>query len=237
MPATATALGMTTAQLVFASASLAVGVASAAVSGISQYQQAQAQKEYNEAQAKQYKLTAEKNSKAAALEYADRMAAERVTQMQEKKKAAIEIQQTQRETLQKQGTMLASTNAAGGTLNMLMQDYERQKGIADEQFRQQYNMAADAADISIDSYRKKLINTIEGQQGYVYMDSGSGLGTALISTGLGIGKAALGAYTAYNDNKAPSPAYTENSTNVIIANGGYNNLNDLNQSYFESMGI
>ena len=45
-------------------------------------------------------------------------AAERITQMQEQEATSEKIQETQREALEKKGTMLASTNAAGGALTM-----------------------------------------------------------------------------------------------------------------------
>ena len=183
---------------------LAISAVSAVASGVSQYQQGQAQKRYNAAQAENYRKAIEQNNKATAIEYADKMAAERVNQMQEKKKTAQQIQQTQRELLQKSGTMVASTNAAGGALQYLMDDYTRQEAQSKQAFRDQYGMAADASNIAIDAYRQKAQNQMDSQQGYTYMgDTSGGLGGALITTALGIGRGAVDAY-AYDKKLNPN---------------------------------
>lgn len=176
---------------------LAVSVASAVASGVQQYQQGMAQKKYNEAQAENYRKTIEQNNKATAIEYADKMAAERVNQMQEKKKTAQQIQQTQRESLQKAGTMMASTNAAGGALQYLLDDYTRQEAISKQAFRDQYQMAADSSNIAVDAYQKKAQNQMDSQSGYTYMDSSPSLASIGISSALQIGAGAVSAYDSY----------------------------------------
>lgn len=178
-------------------AALAISAVSAVASGVQQHQQMKSQQRYNEAQAENYRKTVEANNKQTAIEYADKMAAERVNQMQERKKTAQQIQQTQRESLQKSGTMMASTNAAGGALQFLMDDYTRQEAISKQAFRDQYQMAADSSNIAIDAYQKKAQNQMDSQSGYTYMDSGGGLASLGISTALQIGGAAVGAYGQY----------------------------------------
>ena len=178
-------------------ASFVIGATSAVASGIQSYQQSKAQQAYNEAQAEQYRKSYEQNSKAAAQEYANQSAAERVSQMQEKEKTSIEIQESQKEALQKAGTMMASTNAAGGTLNFLMNDYTRQEAQAKEKFRAQYDMNAVASDMAIQSYKNKAQNRIDSMSGYTYIDSGPNLGTTMLTTALGIGSSAVGAYDMY----------------------------------------
>lgn len=181
----------------WAAASFVIGAVSAVASGVQSYQQSKAQQAYNEAQAEQYRKSYEQNSKAAAQEYANQSAAERVSQMQEKEKTSIEIQEAQKEALQKAGTMMASTNAAGGTLNFLMNDYTRQEAQAKEKFRAQYDMNAVASDMAIQSYKNKAQNRIDSMSGYTYIDSGPNLGTTMLTTALGIGSSAVGAYGMY----------------------------------------
>ena len=181
----------------WAVASFVIGATSAVAGGIQSYQQQQAQRAYQQAQAEQYRQSWEQNSKAAAQEYANQSAAERVSQMQEKEKASIEVQEAQKEALQKAGTMMASTNAAGGVLNFLMTDYTRQEAQAKEKFRAQYDMNAVASDMAIQSYRNKAQNRLDSMSGYTYIDSGSNLGTSMLTTALGIGSSAVGAYGMY----------------------------------------
>ena len=175
-------------------ASFVIGSVSAVASGIQSYQQAKAQQAYNEAQAEQYRKSYEQNSKAAAQEYANQSAAERVSQMQEKEKTSIEIQEAQKEALQKAGTMMASTNAAGGTLNFLMNDYTRQEAQAKEKFRAQYDMNAVASDFALESYKNKAQNRLDSMSGYTYIDSSPSIGTSMLTTALGIGSSYIGAY-------------------------------------------
>ena len=181
----------------WAIASFVIGATSAVASGIQSYQQAKAQQAYNEAQAEQYRKSYEQNSKAAAQEYANQSAAERVSQMQEKEKTSIEIQEAQKEAIQKAGTMMASTNAAGGTLNFLMNDYTRQEAQAKEKFRAQYDMNAVASDFALESYRNKAQNRLDSMSGYTYIDSSPSIGTSMLTTALGIGGAAVNSYGMY----------------------------------------
>ena len=180
-----------------AAATFIIGAASAVASGVQSYQQARAQQAYNDAQAEQYRRSFEQNSIAAAQEYANQSAAERVSQMQEKEKTAVQIQEAQKEALQKAGTMMASTNAAGGTLNFLMNDYTRQEAQAKEKLRSQYDMNAVASDFAMQSYRNKAQNRMDSMSGYTYVDSSPNLGMSMITTALGIGSAATNTYSKY----------------------------------------
>ena len=191
-------------------AALVIGSASAVASGVQGIMQARAQQEYNEAQAEQYRKSYEQNTKAAAQEYANQSAAERVSQMQEKEKTSIEIQEAQKEALQKAGTMMASTNAAGGTLNFLMDDYTRQEAQAKEKYRTQYKMNAVASEFALQGYKNKAQNRIDSMSGYTYMDGGNGIGSAVLSTALGIGGAYTNAYMMDQKlNKPDSSKVTE----------------------------
>jgi len=181
--------------------SLVIGTLSAAASGIQQMQQSKAQAAYQNAQAEAHIKAAEQNSKAAAQEFANQAAAERITQMQEKEKASEQIQEAHREAMRKIGTMMASSNAAGGTLQYLLDDYARQEALEKEAFRRQYEMNAVASDIAISSYRNRAQNKINSMSGYSYIDNKSSSMTGtMLTTALGIGKAAVGAYGMYDKN-------------------------------------
>lgn len=193
--------------MAMAVAAFAISAASAVASGIQSYQQGKAQAAYQNAMADQYRKSYEQQSIATAQEYANQSAAERVQQMQEKTKTSMEIQEAQKEALQKAGTMMASTNAAGGTLNYLLNDYTRQEAQAKEVFRTQYDMATQAASFSMEAYKNKAQNRLDSRDSYTYIDASPNTTMIGITTALGIGKAATGAYGSYQglvgmENKA-----------------------------------
>jgi hypothetical protein len=127
--------------------------------------------------------------------------------MQEKTKASMEIQEAQKEALQKAGTMMASTNAAGGTLNYLLNDYTRQEAEAKEVFRTQYDMATQAASFSMEAYKNKAQNRLDSRDSYTYINASPNTAMIGLTTALGIGSAATSAYGNYKtwqgmENKA-----------------------------------
>ena len=176
-----------------------VGAASAVASGIGQAQQAKAQEQYVEAQSAEYARVAELNNQAAVKEYVEQSAAERMNQMQEKARASQQLQETQREALQKKGTMLASTNAAGGALNYLLADYERQEAERKDVIREQYEWASANADTNIAAYRDTAQNRINGQQHYISGGSSYSNDMNILGTALGIGSAGFNAYSNYGE--------------------------------------
>lgn len=180
----------------FGAASFALGLVSSVASMSAQQQQAQAQAAYQEAQAAEYARAAEQNNKAAIQEYVAQTAAERTKQAQENQSASEEMQAVQREALEKKGTMLASTNAAGGALNMLLADYDRQEGLAKDNIRHQMEMNAVDHDINVATYKDRAQNRIDSQQNYVSMSSPSP-NTAL-GLALGIGQAAFQGFSTWN---------------------------------------
>jgi alanyl-tRNA synthetase len=187
--------------------SLVIAATSAVASGIQSYQQGKAQAAYQNAMAEQYRKSAEQQSIATAQEYANQSAAERVQQMQEKTKASMEIQEAQKEALQKAGTMMASTNAAGGTLNYLLNDYSRQEAKAKEDFRTQFDMATEASAFSMEAYKNKAQNRLDSRQSYTYIDASPDYAMIGLTTALNIGKGVTGAYGDYQgwvgmENKA-----------------------------------
>lgn len=183
--------------MAIAVASFAITAASAVATGIQSIQQGKAQAAYQNAMAEQYRQSHEQQSKAAAQEFANQSAAESVQLMQEKEKASLGVQKAQEEALQKAGTMMASTNAAGGTLNFLLNDYTRQEAKAKEDFRIQYDMATEASAFSMEAYKNKAQNRLDSRQSYTYIDASPNYAMIGTQMALGIGKGATSAYGNY----------------------------------------
>ena len=182
-------------------ASLVIGAASAVASGVQQSQQAQSQANYQAAQAKEYNRVNELNNKAAAKEYVEQSAAERMSQMQEQQAAAKATQEVQKDAMEKKGTMLASTNAAGMALDFLMADYDRAEAGRRDDIRHQYEMSSAKADLNVSAYKDRAQNRINGQQNFIAMPSSYSSGMNMLGTALGIGSAGLGAYDKYRTVK------------------------------------
>lgn len=148
-------------------ASLLIGTATSLAEAEQQRQQAEAQAAYQTAQANEYARVADLNNKAAIQEYVEQSAAERMAQMQEQQATSASLQESQREALQKKGTMLASTNAAGGALNMLLADTEREAANNRDAIRQQYEMNAVSHEVNLHAMKDKAQNRINTQQNYI----------------------------------------------------------------------
>lgn len=194
---------------------LAIGVISSVASYAQNEAQAQAQSAYQEAQAEQYLKAANQNNKAAQIEYVEKSAAERIGQMQEQKAAAEKVQDQQKERLRNQGTMIASSNAAGVAFDQLMGEYERQEANNKQRIREQYLNTAVNSELNLASFKRQTENRINSQQDYVYMDSSASASTYnAIGLGLGIAGAGLSGFNAYTDaqNKAgkePTKVYNQ----------------------------
>ena len=197
--------------MTLAVAQFVIGAASSVASGVSASQQAKAQAQYQEEQAAEYARVNELNNKAAAQEYVEQSAAERMAQMQEQDKASRDAQEVQKEALQKKGEMLASTNASGLALDFLMADYERQEANQRDAIRHQYEMSSASSDVAIRSYRDKAQNRINNQQNFIAAPSVHNSGMNVLGTALGIGSAAFGAvdkYYKYKDRQLQSDSST-----------------------------
>ena len=180
-----------------AMASFVIGAASSVASGVSASQQAKAQAQYQEEQAAEYARVNELNNKAAAQEYVEQSAAERMAQMQEQDKASRDAQEVQKEALQKKGEMLASTNASGLALNFLMADYERQEATRKDMIRENYEMSSAKSDLNVNAYKDRAQNRVNGQQNYISPGSSYSTGMNVLGTALGIGGAGVTAYDRY----------------------------------------
>lgn len=181
--------------------SLVLGTAQAVAGGMQASQQAQAQKEYVETQSAEYARAAELNNQAAITEYTEQSAAERISQMQEKEAAAKSSQEVQKEALQKQGTMLASTNASGMALNYLLADYEREEASRRDDIRHQYQMRATNSELNLGAFKERAQNRIDSQQRYVAPGSTYSSGLNILGTALGIGGAAITSWNTYDKYK------------------------------------
>ena len=181
--------------------SLAVGTASAVASGMAQAKQANAQAEYQAAQMAEHKRVNELNNQAAVKEFTEQSAAERMAQMQEQVAASAAAQDVQKEALQKKGTMMASTNAAGLALDWLMADYEREEAGRLDGIRQQYEMSSANSQVVLQSYQDKTQNRLNGQSNFIAAPSSYSSGMNALGTALGIGSAAVGAYGTYKKYK------------------------------------
>lgn len=176
--------------------SMLIGTASTLAGAEQSRQQAEAQASYQSAQAAEYARVSDLNNKAAVQEYANQAAAERITQMQEQQATSEKIQETQREALEKKGSMLASTNAAGGALNMLMADFDRQEAVRKDSFRQQYEMGSVGHETNIASMHDKAQNRINSQASYIA--PGVSSSNSFLTTALGIGSSAVTAFGQYD---------------------------------------
>lgn len=154
-----------------------------------------------EAQANEYARVTDLNNKAAVKEYVEQSAAERMNQMQEQEAAARAAQETQKEALEKKGTMMASTNAAGMALDWLLADYERAEAGRRDDIRHQYEMSSANSAITIDSYRDKAQNRINSQQSFISAPSSYSSGMNMLGTALAIGSAGVNAYGTYRKYK------------------------------------
>ena len=183
--------------MTMAVASFVIGAASSVASGVSASQQAKAQAQYQEEQAAEYARVNELNNKAAAQEYVEQSAAERMAQMQEQDKASRDAQEVQKEALQKKGEMLASTNASGLALDFLMADYERQEATRKDMIRENYEMSSAKSDLNVNAYKDRAQNRVNGQQNYISPGSSYSTGMNVLGTALGIGGAGATAYDRY----------------------------------------
>ena len=183
--------------MTLAVAQFVIGAASSVASGVSASQQAKAQAQYQEEQAAEYARVNELNNKAAAQEYVEQSAAERMAQMQEQDKASRDAQEVQKEALQKKGEMLASTNASGLALDFLMADYERQEATRKDMIRENYEMSSAKSDLNVNAYKDRAQNRVNGQQNYISPGSSYSTGMNVLGTALGIGGAGATANDRY----------------------------------------
>ncbi len=182
-------------------ATLCIAVISAAASYEQQSSAQKAQSKYQEAQSKAYAEAAEENIKATNLEYTEKMAAERIQEMQEKATASADTIASNKEVMRKKGTMMASTAAGGNALNMLMADYDREEAVNANAILEQYKMNKVGHETNVSNYKISAQNTVNAQQNYIVSGSGSSsLGTAL-GLGAALGSAGLDTYDAYQKNK------------------------------------
>lgn len=178
-------------------ASLALSTTGALVSAAGQRKQLEAEAEYQQAVAQEHARVAAMNAAAAGHDFTEQSAAERMGQMQEQQAAAQQAQEVQKEALQKRGTMLASTQAAGGVLNALLADYNREEAVRRDTIRHQYTMNAAGSDAAVRAHRDRAQNRLNTQERYIASGSPPDSGLSALGTALQIGSGGLDAYDRY----------------------------------------
>lgn len=177
---------------------LVLSVASSAAGYMQASQQAQAQAEYQNALMAENTRVTNMNQAAAQREFVEQSAAERMNQMQESAAANQQAQAVQKATLQKQGQMLASTNASGMALDYLMADYAREESNQKDVIRQQYEFISDNADTSVRAHRERAQVRLDSQERFI---AAPVKGPSFLGTALEIGAAGVGAWDKYQTNK------------------------------------
>ena len=178
--------------------SMAMSAASATASYMQQNAIAESNNSYQSEQAKAYNEAAEQNAKIANSEYIEQAAAENIKQMQREAAASEEIQEIKREATEKAGTALASSEAAGANLAMLLEDFDRQEARYKDTVRQQLDMDSVQSDIAIKGFRDTAVNRGKANQRYVpKAHQGGSLFGALTTFGGGT----LSAYDRYSRDK------------------------------------
>ena len=185
--------------------SLAIAAASTAANMVAQSEQANAMNSYQSEMADNYNKTAVKNAELANKDYIEQTAAESIALMQKQEAASQEVQRIQRERLEKQGTAVASSEAAGQSLQFLMDDYHRQEALYRDSLKHQLDMDKDAYGISVKGFRDTAKNRGTASGRYIpkpvnFPNVGSMVGAAL-----SIGSKGLGYYDQYKQ-----PIYDQN---------------------------
>lgn len=183
-------------------ASLAIAAASAVVNDQSQQAQARSQRAYAEAQIRAQNEASERNAQEAIKEQINETAAARTQQMQEQQAAANEIQKSQTEMLQKRGTALASSNAAGNALDALWADYERQDAVNRDTVKQQLEMQGVGHDFTVNALRDRADGRISSHGAFIPAPIAQ---PNRLATGLGFLSDSMSAYGKYSDYGKNNP--------------------------------
>lgn len=194
------AAGMTAAQM-FAT-SLAVSVASTALSYAGQQQQANAQTAYQEQMARQQNEYIKQNAEAANTAYIEQAATTNIQLGQKQTAAAQDLQQQGTARLRAQGTATASSESAGLSMDMLMADYERQEATYRDSIHQQLEWDMEQGAREVSGFRAQAQDRINSARPYTPSPvSSPSLAGALI----GFGGQALDAYRRFgSEEKDPT---------------------------------
>ena len=176
--------------------SLAISAITAGVTYMEQSAAAQNQYDYQMAQQRAHNEATVRNAEEAIKEQGEQSAAERIRQMQQQSVAANDIQRYQREAMMKQGNAMASSQASGTALDMLMADYERAYAINKDAANQQLEMQGVSADTNIRAYRDQAAGRISAQKGYIPQAISQ---PSLLAAGLGFAGDAFNMYNTATD--------------------------------------
>jgi len=138
---------------------LTASIAFSALSTASQYQgqkqNANAQRANQQAQATENQRFMTANAKAANEAFFDQAAQENLRLTQVNTQQSQEIAAVQRDKLERQGTAQATSESAGTSLEMLMNDYNRAEGRYRNDARTQFDMEAQQAQMNIKGFRAR----------------------------------------------------------------------------------
>lgn len=150
-----------------AAATLAVSVASAGAGMYQQQQQAEAQADYQKqrAQAKQNQI--EQNSKNAREAYIEKTAAQNQRLVEEEAASTAELQDLREQKLQRQGTAVASSNAAGVSLDRMLADFERQEAVFRDRSQENLTQTQLQAERNQESFRATAINQAQSVRPFI----------------------------------------------------------------------
>lgn len=179
-----------------AEAGLALAIMSTAASTYAQHEKAAAQKDYQEAQSEEYARAAKINQENANREFVESATAERIKQMQEMSAASEDIQQLQRERMEKQGQALASSESSGMALDALMADFYRSEAQKKSVIDQQLDMSGVSSEVTISGYKNRRDSRMSTQSKYIASPVNQ---PNYLASALQIGQAGLNYYNKVND--------------------------------------
>lgn len=153
------------------SITFAISLAITAITSIAQHKAqesaAKANLNYQEAQGRAHNKAMLQTADSAIREQVEQSAAERTAQMQEQEATGQQIFDLQTERLRRQGEAVASSQASGTSLDMLMADYHRVEAQKKDVMKEQMRMQGVQHDFAVSGMRDQTDSRIKAQQGFI----------------------------------------------------------------------
>lgn len=176
----------------------AISTAMSAVSAGANYmmssEQANAQAKYQNQVAEENNRAYVENAKIANKTYVEQAASTNIKQMQEQDAAAQELQDVKIERMEKAGTAMASSEAAGASFNMLMDDFMRQEAMYRDSVKHSLEMDQIGNIINLQGARREAENRGKSFQRYIPQPV---QGPNFLGSMLSFGGDVFGAYDKY----------------------------------------
>ncbi len=180
-------------------ASTALSIASAGAGYMQETEQANAQAEYQAKVAAESRRAAEQNAKVAEESYHEQAAAQSIQYMQQQEQTAQNVQDLQKERMQKVGTAVASSESAGMSFQNLIADFYRQEANYRNNYNRNMEYNKTAFETNVNGLRRTAKNQSASFQNYIPSNI---QGPSLLGTGLSIGGSiAQGAFDYYTLQK------------------------------------